>query len=193
MEENSMNRLYEIKKRNQYIIIVGVILIFIVSGLCLFRDWNRRVKEPVMLPVCMEVGLKWIDQEVEEDNAQIQLLYLTDNRQKNTVRRISFPERPDLHCSVNEEFEYFTDDNFLGNHSTNTWRDYGRYQIHQITVYFDQVPLEEEITLTQAELVWSNNDHTVVDLGKVVLYKNDYSQTSLESYYSPQVQMEHRW
>lgn len=186
MEENSKDELDKIKKRNQYIIIVGVILILIASGFCLFRDWNRRVKEPVMLPVGMEVGVDQISPDVNEGRVQIQLLYITDDKHENSVSGISFPERPDLNCFANENVNYsvliyYTS---INNYSTNSWREYGRYQIHQIIIEFVQVPLEEEITLTKAELIWSNNESTVVDIGKVILFKNDYSQTSLESYYS---------
>lgn len=69
-------------------------------------------------------------------------------------------------------------------YNTSSWKEYGRYRLHQIMIELEQVPLEEEIILTQAELIWNNNKHTVVDIGKVILYYNDYGQTSLETNYS---------
>lgn len=184
MEENSIDELDKIKKRNQCIILVGVILILIATGFCLYRDWNRRVKEPVMLPVGMEVGVDQISPDVNEGRVQIQLLYITDNKHEDSVSGISFPERPDLNCFVNNNVNYSVLTYYTSINNTNSRNEYGRYQIHQIIVEFVQVPLEEEITLTQAELIWNNNESTVVNIGKVILYKNDYSQTSLESNYS---------
>lgn len=179
MDDSNIKELNMIKKRNHYIILVGVILILIASGLCLLRDWNRRVKEPVMLPVCMEVGVEWISPDVKEENIQIELFYITDNKYENLVRGISFPERPDLNCYVNENMDYS-----VFPYNTSSWKEYGRYRLHQIIVEFEQVPLEEEIILTQAELMWNNNKHTMVDIGKVILYYNDYGQTSLQTNYS---------
>lgn len=179
MDDSNIKELDMIKKRNHYIILVGVILILIASGLCLLRDWNRRVKEPVMLPVCMEVGVERISPDVKEENIQIELFYITDNKYENLVRGISFPERPDLNCYANENTDYS-----VFPYNTSSWKEYGRYRLHQIMVELEQVPLEEEIILTQAELIWNNNKHTIVDIGKVILYYNDYGQTSLETNYS---------
>lgn len=179
MDDSNIKELNMIKKRNHYIILVGVILILIASGLCLLREWNRRVKEPVMLPVCMEVGVERISPDVKEENIQIELFYITDNKYENLVRGISFPEKPDLNCYVNENMDYS-----VFPYNTSSWKEYGRYRLHQIIVEFEQVPLEEEIILTQAELIWNNNKHTMVDIGEVILYYNDYGQTSLETNYS---------
>lgn len=186
MEENSMNKLKMIKIRNHYIILIGLILILISSGFCMFRDWKRRVQEPVMLPIGMEVSVEQINPDENNGKAQIKLFYITDNKHENFVRGITFPERPDLNCFANEDMNnsVFTNNTFFANDSSNSWRQYGRYQIHQIMVEFVQVHLEEEITLTQAELIWNNNKHTVVDIGKVILYNDDYSQISLEMNYS---------
>ena len=179
MDDSNIKELNMIKKRNHYIILVGVILILIASGLCLLRDWNRRVKEPVMLPVCMEVGVERISPDVKEENIQIELFYITDNKYENLVRGISFPEKPDLNCYVNENMDYS-----VFPYNTSSWKEYGRYRLHQIMVELEQVPLEEEIILTQAEFIWNNNKHTMVDIGEVILYYNDYGQTSLETNYS---------
>lgn len=98
MEENYMHELDYIQKQNHYIIRVGVILILIGSVFCILRDWTRRVKEPIMLPVCVDVGT-WISDSNEKlGTASIQLYYITDNKFDNSVIGVTFPERPELNC-----------------------------------------------------------------------------------------------
>lgn len=186
MEENYMYELENIKRRNKYFIFIGVILILIAIGFCLFLDWNRRVKEPIMLPVCMEVYSGIADPNENLGQARIQLYYITDYKFNNSVIGITFPEKPELMCYGGELYNYYfySDDNIYFNDNTNEWRQYGRYQIHQINVEFISVPLEEDIKLTKAELLWKNGKHTMVDIGIVNLYNNNYDQSSLQSHYA---------
>lgn len=182
LEENYMHELDYIKRQNYYIIFVSVIIIVIASGFCMYRDLTRRVKEPIMLPVCMDVGVEITDTDEALGTASLQLYYITDNKFDNSIVEITFPERPELSCYVgepNNDF-VFSYDNSFGNENTNIWRQYGRYQINQIFVNIDSVPLEEEIKLTKVSLLWRNGKHTVVDIGTVNLYYDNSEQSSLE-------------
>lgn len=186
MVENNMYELVNIKRRNYYILITGVLLILIASGFCLLRDWTRRVEEPIMLPVCMEVGVDKSDWDESTGEVHIQLYYLTDNRFDDSVIGITFPKRPDLMSSGSESSNqfFYSNDSLYGNESMNVYRQYGRYDIHQINVDISSIPLEKEIKLTKAELLWLSGERTMVDIGTVYLYKNDYEQNTLISQYS---------
>ena len=107
MIENYMHELDNIKRRNYYILITGVILILIASGLCLLRDWTRRVEEPIMLPVYMEVGVDISEWDENSGEVHIPLYYLTDNKFDDSVIGITFTERPDLISSGGESSDFF--------------------------------------------------------------------------------------
>ena len=185
MIENYKHELDNIKRRNYYILITGVILILIASGLCLLRDWTRRVEEPIMLPVYMEVGVDISEWDENSGEVHIPLYYLTDNKFDDSVIGITFTERPDLISSGGESSDFFySSDSFFGNRNMNVYRQYGRYNIYQVNVDISSIPLEEEIKLTKAELLWLSGERTMVDIGTVYLYKNDFEQNSLISQYS---------
>lgn len=137
-------------------------------------------------PACIDVGIEITEPNETLGTASIQLYYITDFKFNNSVIAITFPERPELSCDVGEFYNYSVFSNYSSfcNESTNIWNQYGRYQIHQIMVDFNSVPIEEEIKLTKANLLWNNGKHTVVDIGTVTLYHDNLDQTLLESTYS---------
>lgn len=159
--------------------IIVIVISFIIS---ILFNYKMKLDKPVFLKSYKEV-------EVSEDNSiysmgtsNIELKYISNREDKRVVNSIVFKEAPELNFYASEQpyngGVFFYSDN-------KTTEDYGMYSVHTIYLGLDSSEakddLSKDIVLEKATVIFSDGLTMDVDLGKIILYKGDFSETPLNS------------
>ncbi len=177
-----MNR-YEghLFKKNKQILTAGLTvigLLMIISLTFIHYSW---LKEPVFLYHYYETELPQDEQSVDEG---FTLYYLSNRADTRKVYGVSFKEAPEVMFYATEEkprsgFMVFQ------NNVSQTGEMYGGYTLHSV---FVMIPNDKNtnsmdgLQLTQATFDFTDGTKYSADIGRIVLYKPDYTETGLSSH-----------
>lgn len=164
-------------------ILKGAIIIIAISFvISLLSIYKIKLDKPAFLKNYKEV-------EITEDNniysmgtSTIELKYVSNREDKRVVQSIIFKEAPELNFDASEQ--PYNGGMIFYNNSNRTAIDYGRYSIHTIYLNLnssnDKYDLSKDIILEEATIFFNDGLTMDVDLGKIILYQGDFSETPLK-------------
>ncbi|WP_167957922.1 hypothetical protein [Anaerosporobacter faecicola] len=162
---------------------IGLVLISITIGICVFLNFKLRVSSPVVLPVCMEIRAETVDSENQTESASFYIYYVNNRGAKEKVNAVTFPEHPEWKgygmdgIDPSATFTPFVDSSIV-------WSYVDRYEIHRIYVELQSIPLQETVELSQLNLHWSNGKITTEDIGEIVICHDENLSEDLDQYSS---------
>ncbi|WMJ85545.1 hypothetical protein [Anaerocolumna sp. MB42-C2] len=168
---------------NKKILAAGLILVILTLSGSIFFVYYCRLSEPVFLQHYYECQLPADGTDNGEN--MFELHYLANRSDTKEVTGITFKEAPGLNF-------YATENNERGGMvfwKNNTFEQkgmvYGRYSLRTVYVnmiYDSNTEQYDKSQLSQGTFLFSDGRQVNADIGKIVFYKQDYSNQYLDSY-----------
>lgn len=161
-------------------------LILISFFLSILIQSYIKLDSPVFLKNYLDVDYYEYDNVYSLSGINIELKYITNNGENKNVISVIFEEAPELNFYARENnnmglMQMYYDSNY----SNINVENYGYYSIH--TVYLDfeipkeSIKLDDVIKLSKAKVTFEDGDSIDVDLGKIILSKNNQEESMLEN------------
>ena len=171
------------KETNLLRICMILISITIVSGMAF--SYLTRLKEPVFLRYCVAASAVPSPKTGYQEPV-LELQYLTNSNDTREVIGLQFVEAPDYFFMVTENAMFYNNTNtvtFYSNDAPNQRGElYGRYSLRKVYLYMNNFFLEDwkgEVELNNAQVTFSDGSSLRVDLGKIVLYRDNATDPTL--------------
>ncbi len=150
-----------IKKSNKELLLVCMMIV-LVAAINLFVYRATHLQEPIFLTHEYIVA--------EEENTTLCFYYIYNTEEKERIVDVIFPQmQGERHSGV-----------FLQHKKVG---DYGIYGLYEITIKFPWVDtLQNRETITQMELVWSDQRHTMEEIGHIRFLESDIGIDTYTSY-----------
>ncbi|MBD7914416.1 hypothetical protein H9660_04590 [Clostridium sp. Sa3CUN1] len=161
--------------------ILGVMLL--VSFILSIASINYlKLSKPVFLKSYVETDIAEGEDRYKLLNFDIELKYISNIEDKRKVVGILFDEAPEINFKASEtEFEFAR----FYNYSNDNIESHGRYGIHTVFLNVDiseqKIEIDDKLILSEATVVFDDGVNIKVDLGKIVLNRNNISETPLEN------------
>lgn len=148
-----------------YILYIGILMIIVSSIVNITYLKSQKLDKPVFFEHYYETLV------YENDNRTMDFYYLTNADDKTKVVEIYFPD-------INENIYFAVNNSNVTN--------YKYYNVTKVNVMMSldkgtYLQMDKEIVLENAVVYFSNGDNMEVDLGKIVIKKDDYKNTSLDN------------
>ncbi|MCZ0703058.1 hypothetical protein J2T56_001374 [Natronobacillus azotifigens] len=135
-----------------------------------------RIEEPVFFDHYYD--LSFISDSDSYQDIPFELGYITNANDSRTVVEVSFPEHPDLYGMASE---YNMHGFGWGYEEREQHGDiFGQYSVRTVYLQMRMYDIEEDRTITKAELYFSDGSNMVVDIGQINLYKHEHSPNLLK-------------
>ncbi|WP_411168313.1 hypothetical protein ACH36K_14450 [Clostridium sp. MB05] len=157
-----------------------IVISFLISLLILSK---LNLDKPVFLKNYKEVEIIENEGSLSTSGYDIELKYISNREDKRKVSSITFKEEPKLNF-------YASENNSGGlmrfyNYSNDNIENHGRYGVHTVFLNLNSqnygYDLSNNIVLSEATITFNDGLTIDVDLGKIILYKNDRNEGHLTS------------
>lgn len=169
--------------KNNKIMKIGLILIGVTLMLSICTILFLRVKKPVFLQHYYEHKIYLQN---ENDlfysvgfDGPIKLQYITNISDDKHVIGISFKEAPDLYVNASEypPTNFFPGMFYSSSNNNTLGTEIGTYSLRTVYLNID-IPIDsvsDQLELSEANILFSGGDQMEVNIGKLILYKNELS------------------
>lgn len=157
---------------NKIIMKVGVSLIVLTLIGCITFSYFTKLKNPVFLRCCIET------QAIADSTPVMQLRYITNIKDKRKVCNISFLETPEVFFYASEDSYGNSGFTFYNNGIQQIGNNIGRYNLRTVYVYLDfntMEKLKDTTELNNAQIGFNDGSTLAVDLGRIILYRDNIS------------------
>lgn len=141
-----------------------------------------KLSKPVFLKNYVETDISEGADKYKLLNFDIELKYISNIEDKRKVVGIIFDEAPEINFKASEtEFEFAR----FYDYSNDNIESHGRYGIHTVFLNVDiseqKIEIDDKLVLSKATVVFDDGLNMKIDLGRIVLNKNNISETPLEN------------